>query len=163
MMYHVLAFPCRALDGAHNPGIGAAAAYISRHMAHDLIPTRILVLCQKINGAHYLTGLAITALRHVLHQPCLLNRMIGIRRQTFDCGYRFALNKTNRSSTGKCAIPIDMDHACAAHTDATAEFRPCKPQLLAYYPKQRDFRIDLDTRRMAIHGKRDSRFLLTHG
>src|SRR5690348_9245303 len=74
----------RALNGARDPDVGAAAADVRAHVFHDFVPARVALLFKQACGAHDLAGLAVAALRHLLRQPGLLQRMTGIRRQPLD-------------------------------------------------------------------------------
>ena len=82
----------RALDGAHDARIGAAAADVAVHVGDDLLARRLLVLRQQLGRLHDLAGLAVAALRHLLGDPGLLQRMAAGRRQALDGGDLLALD-----------------------------------------------------------------------
>ena len=75
---HGLALLSGALDRAHDAWIGAAAADVAVHVGDDLLARRLLVLRQQFRRLHDLAGLAVAALRHLLGDPCLLQRMTRI-------------------------------------------------------------------------------------
>src|SRR3954454_18566965 len=106
--------PRRALDSPHDALIGAAAADICVHVLDNLVARRIWLLVEQISGAHDLARLAVAALRYMLREPCLLQRMAGIVRQTFDCGYRLAGHLGNLGLAGERALAVNMHHAGAA-------------------------------------------------
>src|SRR5450830_330104 len=67
-------FRSGALDGGTNAVIGAAAANIAAHGVFDVCVARIFVCAQQGCGAHQLSRLAIAALRHIVRDPCFLQR-----------------------------------------------------------------------------------------
>src|SRR5271154_5038242 len=73
-----------ALNGFDDLGVSAAAADVAVHVLDDLLACRFRILCQQFGRLHDLPGLAVAALRDLMSNPCLLQRMAGIRRQTFD-------------------------------------------------------------------------------
>src|SRR5258708_28310567 len=81
-----LGLPRGALNRAHNALIGSAAAEVRAHMRDDLGACRLGILLAPVGRAHYLSGLAIAPLRHLLGEPSLLDRGRRIHRQCFHRG-----------------------------------------------------------------------------
>src|SRR3989442_6919321 len=82
----LLHFVRRALDGGDDLVVGAATADVAVHVGDDLLARRLFVLGEQRRRGHDLPGLAVAALRHLLGDPCLLQRMLGRRRKAFDRG-----------------------------------------------------------------------------
>src|SRR5215207_7440603 len=114
--------PRRALDRANDPLVGAAAADVGAHVLDDLGAGGLRFLLEQIGRAHDLAGLAVSALRHVLGEPGLLHRMARIRRQSFDRGDRLAGQFRELCLARIGALAVDVHHAGAAQSGATAEF-----------------------------------------
>src|SRR6185503_19123838 len=68
------------LDRGAHPDIGAAAADVARHRLIDIRITRVLVARQQRGRAHQLAALTVAALRHVVGDPRLLQRMAVVAR-----------------------------------------------------------------------------------
>src|SRR5207302_1367593 len=86
----------RALDRGDDLVVGAAAAEVARHVLHDLLARRVFRLREQCRGGHDLARLAVAALRHLLGDPRLLQRMIALRRQALDGGDFLALHRRDR-------------------------------------------------------------------
>src|SRR6478609_4023073 len=106
--------PRGALDRAHDALIGPAAADVGVHVLDNLVAGRLRLLAEQVGCAHDLAGLAVAALRHLLREPCLLQRMAGIGRQALDGGHRLACHLRNLCLAGERALAVDMHHAGAA-------------------------------------------------
>src|SRR5438132_14233352 len=76
--------PPHAFDRGDDAAIGAAAADVAIHVGVDLIAGRLGILFEQGRRLHDLAGLAIAALRDLLGDPGLLQRVARVRRQTFD-------------------------------------------------------------------------------
>jgi hypothetical protein len=76
-------------DGGANARIGPAAAKIARHHLIDLFVCWLGDVFKKRNGLHDLAGLAIAALRNLMFDPGLQNRVPISITQSFDRDYRF--------------------------------------------------------------------------
>src|SRR5881296_2569922 len=89
-------FPRRALDRGDDLVVGAAAAEVARHVLHDLLSRRAFRPGKQRRRGHDLARLAVAALRHLLGDPRLLQRMIAVGRQPFDGGDSLSLNRRYR-------------------------------------------------------------------
>src|SRR5215211_315489 len=146
-----LDLPHGALDRAHDPLVGAAAADIRAQMLDDLIPRRIGDTVQQIGGAHDLPGLTIAALRHVLGQPRLLQPVRRVRRQAFDRRHAASGDFGHLRLAGECSLAVDMDHAGPAQPGAASELRAGELEALADHPQQRRVRRCVGGNRLPIH------------
>ena len=95
--------------------------------------------------AHYLSGLAITALRHVNFNPRALQRMGQIARKAFNCGDLLACDTREWRHTRTYGVAVQMDGARSAQGHAAAEFCPCQSQRVTDNPEQRRRRIIIDS------------------
>src|SRR5262249_60722216 len=77
----------RPLYRANDSRVRSTTTDVGAHVVYDLLAARPRLLLQQRRGAHDLPGLAIAALRHLLRDPRLLQRMAGIRRGPFDRGH----------------------------------------------------------------------------
>ena len=75
VLVHGSALPRGALDRAHDALIGSAAADVGAHVLDDLGARRLRLLLEQVGRAHDLAGLAVAALRHLLGEPGLLQRV----------------------------------------------------------------------------------------
>src|SRR6516225_12416970 len=128
--------PPHALDRGDDAAISAAAADIAIHVGDDLIASRSGVLFEQSGRLHDLARLAIAALRDLLGDPSLLQRVARIRRQAFDRRDLLAANIRQLRTARADGLSVDVDSAGAALSDAAAEFRPSQLEMLAYHPKQ---------------------------
>ena len=72
------------LDGCANPDVGRATADIAVHGEIDIAIRRLAIVFKKRNRAHDLPRLAVTALRDIETDSCLLNCDCFAAVQTFD-------------------------------------------------------------------------------
>src|SRR5581483_3689526 len=79
----------------------------------------------------------VAALRHLLGNPGLLQRMIALGRQAFDGGDLLADDIADSGLAGPYRLAIDVNRACSAQARAAAELRAGHLQLLADGPQQR--------------------------
>src|ERR1043166_640076 len=108
------ALPRRALDRADNLQVGAAAADVAVHVGDDLVARRALVGGEQFGRLHDLAGLAVAALRHLLGDPGLLQRMGAVGGKALDGGHRFAFDQRHRHGAGARRPAIDVYGAGAA-------------------------------------------------
>jgi len=92
-------------------------------------------------GLHDHAGLTIAALRHILFRPCLLARMVAVRRKTFYRCVMFVGGGRNLNLAGANCITIFMNGAGAAHSHTAAIFGSGEAQKIAQHPEQRRVRI----------------------
>src|ERR1700738_2548317 len=111
------------MNGFADALIGAAAANVAAHEVVDISVRRTGLLGEQGDRRHDLSGLAIAALRHVFGDPRLLDWMVSVRRQDFDCGDFLSRNAGNRSLTRTRRFPIDMHRTRPAQTRPTPKFR----------------------------------------
>jgi len=71
-------FSRRALDRGDDLVVGAAAAEVARHVLHDLLSRRAFRPGKQRRRGHDLARLAVAALRHLLGDPRLLQRVIAL-------------------------------------------------------------------------------------
>src|SRR5882672_8515435 len=125
-----LCFSRRALDRGDDLVVGAAAAQVARHVLHDLFASRVLRLREQCRSGHDLARLAVAALRHLLGDPRLLQRMIALGRQPFDGGDSLSLNRRYRGDARSRRRAVDVHRACAALRDAAAKLRAGETELV---------------------------------
>ena len=127
--------------GAHDrlldPRIGHAAAEIAVHMRDHFFLGGIGILGEQRSRLHDLAGLAVAALRNLLGDPCLLQRMIALGAEAFDGGDLLADGVADRGLAGSYGFAVDVNRAGAAQAGAAAEFRAGHLQLFADDPEQR--------------------------
>src|SRR6267143_3703335 len=154
-----LCFSRRALDRGDDLVVGAAAAQVARHVLHDLLARRVFRLRKQCRSGHDLARLAVAALRHLLGDPRLLQRMIAVLRQALDGGDFLALHRRYRSDARSRRHTIQVNRARAALRHAAAEFRAGEPELVADDPQQRGIGRLVGKRFPAVDGKRDHSLL----
>ena len=127
--------------GAHDrlldARIGHAAAEIAVHMRHHFFLGRVGILGKQRRRLHDLPGLAVAALRNLLGDPRLLQRMIALGAEAFDGGDLLAGDVAERGLAGSHRFAVDVNRAGAAQAGAAAEFRAGHLQLFADGPEQR--------------------------
>src|SRR5215469_8785587 len=154
--------PPHALDRGDDAAVGAAAADIPIHVDDDLIASRSGILLEQSRGLHDLARLAIAALRDLLGDPSLLQRVVRIRRQAFDRRDLFAADIRQLHTARADGLSVDVDSTGAALSDAAAEFRAGQLEMLTDHPKQRRIGLCLDTDRFAVDRKRYRRHTSLH-
>ena len=99
-----------------------------------------------------LSGLAVAALRHLLFDPGLLDRMkMAILAQALDGGDR-ALGSAHRYRAGTDWASADKHRAGAAGSDAAAILGSLKADDVAQHPKKRHIGLDIGGERLAVNG-----------
>src|SRR5436853_4923753 len=150
----------RALDGGDDAVVRSATADVAVHVAHDLVARRILVAGEELRRLHDLPRLAVAALRHLLGDPRLLQRMRAIGREAFDRHHARAFHAADRGGAGAHRLAIDVHGARAAERRAAAELRSGELQLIADHPQQRRAGLRFRRDRLAVEIECDHRLLL---
>ncbi len=84
------------------------------------------------NGAHDLTGCAVTALVSVVLDEGGLHRMQVVAfGKSFNRGDLLALLHNSEGQAGRYSTPIDEHSACAAMSEAAALFAACQVKIVA--------------------------------
>src|SRR6476660_4906417 len=113
-----------ALDGGLNAVVRHAATQRPRHPFANLLVGRMRVLVEHRLGRHDLAVLAEAALRHLLVNPRLLQRMQrAVLRQAFQGG-DLAFNAGDRRHARPYGSAVDDDGARTALAKTAAEPRP---------------------------------------
>ena len=135
--------------------IGAAATDVAVHVGDDLIPRRLRILGEQRRRLHDLPGLTVAALRDLLGDPRLLQRVRARRRQAFDRGHAPAgdIGYLNAARAG--GLAVEVHRAGTALRDAAPEFRAGQLELLTDDPKQRRVGLCLHADRFAVERKRN--------
>src|SRR5262249_8437930 len=144
----------RPLYRANDSRVRSTTTDVGAHVVYDLLAARPRLLLQQCRGAHDLPGLAIAALRHLLRDPRLLQRMAGIRREPFDRGHAAPREILDRVEAGVVRLAVDVYRARAALPGAAAELRPRELEILAQDPQQRRVRQRGDGMALAVDGER---------
>src|ERR1700676_2631747 len=117
--------------------------------------TWVLFAAQESRGLHDLARLAVAALRNVDLHPGLLDRMQSVLFQSFDCGDSLSCRVAHGRHAGSRRLPIHMNRARAAKSNAAAKFRSCQSQNVAQVPEQRHFRLTAERLFRSIHCQLD--------
>src|ERR1700730_10870687 len=143
------------LDGGGDALIAAAATDVAGHRAVDLVLGRVLVGRDQCGGLHDLAGLAIPALRDIQGAPGFLHRMISLRVEPLDCGYRTSGDIVYGGNAGAGGLAVDRDGASAAQRHAAAVLRTGEPQFVPQIPQQRHRRIAVERLFLAVDAQLD--------
>src|SRR5262245_14577146 len=114
--------------------IGSARTDMARHRPLDLRVAWVLVLRKQRRRGHDLSRLAIAALRNLLRDPGLLDRMIAIPGETFDSDDRLARSLRYLGAARTHRLAVQMNRACAAERGAATELGPGEPECVAQHP-----------------------------
>src|SRR5467141_753613 len=155
-----LGFSRRALDRGDDLVVGAAPAEVARHVLHDLLASRVFRLGEERGRGHDLARLAVAALRHLLGDPSLLQRVIALGRQPFDGGDSLSLNRRYRGDARSRRHAVHVNRARAALRHAAAELGSGETELVADHPQQRGIGRLVGKRFPAVDGKPNHLFLL---
>jgi hypothetical protein len=82
---------------------------------------RVGILRKQRGCLHDLPGLAVAALRHLLGNPGLLQRMVALGGKAFNGGDLLADRIAGRRLAGAHGLAVDMDRAGTAQTSAATE------------------------------------------
>src|ERR1700730_7882536 len=113
-------------------------------MRNHFFFARVGVLGEQGGRLHDLAGLAVAALRNLLGDPRLLQRMVALGAEAFDGGDLLAGDVAERSLAGSHGLAVDVNRTGAAQAGAAAEFRAGHLQLFADGPEQRRIGSRLD-------------------
>src|SRR5256886_11221560 len=145
-----------AVDGGADPLVRAAAADV-RHRGVDLGIARIGGLREQRGGRHDLARLAVAALRHILRDPGLLDRVGAVGRQSFDRRDALAGHRGDRRHA-RARGPAGPGHGTRATLrGATAELRAGEAERVAQHPEQRGVGAVRDRAGLAVDGESDRR------
>ena len=89
-------------------------------MLDHLFPGRIGVLGEQRGRLHDLAGLAVSALRNLLGDPCLLQRVVALGAEPFDGGDFLADGIAERGLAGSYGFTVDVDRAGPTQAGAAA-------------------------------------------
>src|SRR5215469_13358671 len=131
------------VDGFPDARVSSAAAKIASHGIVDVSIGWIGIGSKQGSGAHHLSGLAITTLRNLYLEPCLLHGMRAVCRQAFDGRYARTSDCADRRYARTYSVAVDIGRAGAAKSHAATEFRTGQAELLAQRPKKRRCGIDI--------------------
>src|SRR5262249_39725118 len=92
--------------------------------------------CKQHRRRHHLSRLAVTALRHLLVDPGLLDRVAVISGQSFDRGDLLPGHARQWGHTRTHGVAIDHHGARAAMGDSASKLRPCKTERIAQNPEK---------------------------
>src|SRR4029077_20778812 len=87
------------VNGRSDAPVSPTATNVPGHCGVDLDVGRSGVSRKQRHGRHYLPGLAIAALRHVLSNPGPLDRVAAVRREAFDRRKRLRPDRGDRYGT----------------------------------------------------------------
>jgi hypothetical protein len=113
-----------------------------RHLIDPIRPTRGHIAQRR--RLHDLPGLAVAALRNLLGDPRLLQRVVALGAEAFDGGDFLADDVAERSLAGAHRFAIDVNCASATQACAAAKFCTGHLQLFADGPEQRRIARRLD-------------------
>src|SRR5579864_7983310 len=102
------------MNRGSNRVVSSAAADVAVHCFVNIGVRGPRGFLEQRRGGHDLSGLAVTALRNVLLNPGLLDRMAGVRRQTFDGYHSLSRDRRNWRHTRADCLAVDVDGACSA-------------------------------------------------
>src|SRR5258708_28912279 len=103
-------------------------------MRDHFILGRIGILGEKRCRLHDLAGLAVAALRDLLEDPGLLQRMIALGGQTFDGGDFLADGVADLGLAGTNGFAVEVNRVGAAETRSYSEFCSSNIPMLHTYP-----------------------------
>src|SRR5471032_67760 len=138
-------FRGRRVDGGADAVVGAAAADVAAHGVLDVGVAGIFIRVQQGGGAHQLARLAVAALRHVVRDPGLLQRVRIVLRQRLDGGDLLAGDHRQRRLARADRRAVQMHGAGAAQGHAAAELGAGQADFIADDPQQ--WRVRLGRRR----------------
>jgi hypothetical protein len=124
------------MDRRANARIGTAAAQIAGHHLIDLLVRWLRDVFKERNGLHDLAGLAIAALRNLVFDPCLQNRVPVSITQPFDRDYRLPSDVADMRLTGTDSRSVYLDGAGATLRYPAAVLGTCDSKFVAQHPKQ---------------------------
>src|SRR5204862_4407727 len=126
------------------------AAEIARHRLDDLAARRMGLGAQQRRGGHDLTGLAVSALRHILLDPGALERMRAVARQALDGEHLLVAERRDRQLARTHRRAADVHGAGAAETAPAAVFRANERQGVAQNPEERGLGFGFESAALAV-------------
>src|SRR5215510_11577362 len=145
-----------ALDRAQDRHVRSAAALEPDQRVADLTVARLRLVAEQRGGGHHPARQTIAALRDLLGDERLLERMGPVRRaEAGDGRDLLALNGTDRCDARARGLPIDVHGAGAALGQAAAELRIGHPQVVAQGVEQWHGRVSVDLGGLAIDHEPD--------
>jgi len=127
----------RSLDGAANSGVCPAAAKVAVHCVVDLCVGWIRMGRKQRGSRHDLTRLAVSTLRHVFGDPCLLYRMRTILRKALDSSDLLARYRFERCLARPDSLSVNVHRAGTAQAHPAAVFGTCQCQNIPQNPEKR--------------------------
>src|SRR6266850_602273 len=147
-------FVLRALDGAHDRDMRAAAAFQPRERLAQLRVARLRVLLQRRGRGHHPAVDAVAALRHALAYVCRLQRMRLLGRAEPREGRHLLVPRCrDRQDAGAHRLTIEMHRAGAALREPAAEMRIVQAELAAQRIEQRHLGLRVHRNALAVHGE----------
>src|SRR5437764_8155421 len=142
----------RALDGADDAQVRAAATKVLGERSADLLLGRIACGLQERGGLHDHAVDAIAALHRLLVDERLLQRVrLRRRSETFERHEFLPRGGRHRHGAGTHGLAVEVHRARAALTQPAAEARSMHPEVIAQRIEQRHLRIvGRDGRRLAV-------------
>src|ERR1035441_190345 len=139
-----LTTPARiTFDRGQHPHICKTTAQYAGHRLLDLLFRRARILIQKSFRRHDNAAHAESALRRLLVDKRLLNRVRFLDRpQPLQCGDAGPGHSLHRGHTGADGVPVNHNRTSPALTQATTELRTAKLQIVAEGIEQRRCRVD---------------------
>jgi hypothetical protein len=133
--------------------VGSAATDVPGQRIVYVCVVRVLIGGKQDRRCHDLTGLAVTALRNLLLQPSLLDRVTSIRRK--------ALNRRNALSRGPRKQHLARAHGIAVENygtgaalpDSAPIFSARQIQVIAQHPKKGCARVCVNKPLLAVNEK----------
>jgi len=144
-------FRC-ALDGGLDAVVRHAAAQRARHRLADFRIGGLRVAVEEDLRGQDLPVLTEAALRDLLVDPGLLDRMEhAVLGQPFERGDLGALHGGRGPDTRSNRLAFDDHGACAALTESATEAWPSQAEIVAEDVEQRSRRIDIHGVRLPVH------------
>ncbi len=107
------------------------------------------LLREQRGGSHDHSALAVAALRHLVRDPRLLQRVRPISRKTFDGRDVMTRSRAQRERARSQWPAIHVHGTRAARRDSAAVLRSSEAGVLSNHPQQRRFFVGVD-REMSI-------------
>ena len=140
------------MDSLPDARIGSAATQVTIHGHVDVLIGWIGMFGEQGRGRHDLASLAVSALWHVDFHPGLLQWMLSIRRQSFDCRDLFSVYLRNRRDARAFNSSIDVNGARATHRHAASVLCAGQIEYFTNHPKQRHVGRHVDRYGLSIYG-----------
>lgn len=145
------------MNTAANARVGAASADVAGEGGIDVGIGGLGVGGEEGDGRHDLTGLAVTALRHVFIDPGLLNGVASVvgSGYAFDGGDGLVGDVGDGGDARPDGFAVEVDGAGAAETHAATEFGAGKFGAFANHPQQGHRGIDVERLGLVVESKID--------